>query len=89
MGLITSIFQKLQRVTEYGLLAFSGLCVGVQNRVPVNDFGQYIKWALEGDDDECCRIACGIVTDIAGALMEDIALYLDNFVPNLLEVLKN
>lgn len=87
--LIIKIFQNLQKVTEYGLLAFSGLCVGVQERVPVDKFGQYIKWALEGEDDECCRIACGIVTDIAGALMENVALYIDNFVPNLINVLKN
>ncbi len=34
--------------------------------------GNYIVWALKGDDDECVRLACGIVSDVAGALRENV-----------------
>jgi len=40
----------------------------LKKRVNVKDFGQYIIFALEGDDDECARVACGIVSDVACAL---------------------
>lgn len=75
-------------MTENGLICYSGLCTGLGNRVNVKDFGQYIVWALEGDDEECTRIACGIVCDIASALEEEVAIYLSSFVPQLLKVLK-
>lgn len=66
------IFQSMKRVTENGLIAYSGLCVGIGARVNVDDFGQYILWALGGDDEECIRVACGIVSDIAAALHEKV-----------------
>lgn len=66
--LLIMIFKSLQRVTENGLIALSGLINGLGSRVNVNEFGQYLVWALQGDDDECVRIACGLVSDVAGAL---------------------
>ena len=62
------IFQKLKRVSESGLIAYSGLCNGIGNKVNVKDFGMYIIWALKGDDDECVRLACGVISDLATAL---------------------
>lgn len=59
--LLVQIFQSHKCVTESGLLAYSGLCHGMQERVNVKDFGDYLVWALTGDDDECARVACGIV----------------------------
>jgi len=75
-------------VTENGLIAYSGLCNGIGDRINVNDFGQYIVWALNGDDDECVRLACGLISDLAGALQEKITKYLFDFVPPLLKILK-
>lgn len=66
--LLIMIFQKLKKVTENGLLAFSGLCNGIGSRIRVDEFGTYIVWALKGDDDECIRIACGLISDLANAL---------------------
>lgn len=76
-------------MTENGLIAYSGLCNGIGKRVNVREFGQYIVWALKGDDDECVRIACGLISDLAGALGEDISPYLFDFVSPLLGILKD
>jgi len=54
------------------LIAFSGLCNGIGEKLDVTPFGQYIMWALNGKDDECVRLACGIISDIAGALGEKV-----------------
>lgn len=85
--LIIIIFQSLKRVTENGLIAYGGLCAGLQDRVNVKDFGTYLLWALDGDDEDCARVACGIISDIASALEEKVSTYLTSFVPSLLQVL--
>lgn len=46
-------------------------------------------WALKGDDDECVRLACGIISDIAGALGDRVGEFLDDFVPALIHILKD
>lgn len=61
----------------------------MSNRVNIKDFGQYIYWALEGDDEECTRIACGIISDIVCALENDVDQYLSSLVPHLLTVLQS
>jgi len=50
----------------------------------VKDFGEYILWALKGDDEDCARVACGVVSDIATSLSENVSHYLTSFVPPLL-----
>jgi len=32
--------------------------------------GQYLLWALESEDEDCARVACGIISDIASALQD-------------------
>ena len=85
--LLIMIFKSLQKVTENGLIALSGLINGLGARVNVNEFGQYIVWALQGADDECVRIACGLVSDVAGALRDGVQRYLNDFVPPLIKIL--
>ena len=46
-------------------------------------------FALSGTDDECTRLACGLVSDISVCLKYNIAPYLDDFVPPLLKILKD
>ena len=70
--LLVGIFQTQKKVTENGLIAYSGLCNGIGKRINVRAFGEYIVWALKGNDDECTRIACGLVSDLANALHEGI-----------------
>lgn len=81
------IFQSLKRVTENGLIAYSGLCAGLQERVNVKDFGTYILWALDGEDEDCARVGCGIISDIASALKGNVHTYLTSFVPSLINVM--
>lgn len=50
----------------------------------ISEFGQYVVFALKGTDDECVRLACGIVSDLACAFKEKIAPYLMDFVPPLI-----
>lgn len=72
-----------------GLLAYSGLCLGMQGRINIQGFGDYLIHALESEDEECCRVGCAIVSDIASALEGDIKNYLSSFMPKLLETLKS
>jgi hypothetical protein len=55
-------------VLHSGLIAYSGLCNGIGNRVNVKDFGKYIVFSLKNEDDQLVRLACGIISDLAGAL---------------------
>lgn len=79
----------MQKVTESGLLAYNGVLNGLQNRANIKDFGQYIYWALEGDDEDCTRIACGIISDIVSAFGDESEQYLSSLVPHLLNVLQS
>ena len=84
------IFKKHKRVTENGLIALSGLCNGLGSRIKVEWFGNYIVWALDQkEDDECLRLACGLISDIASAIGELLTNYLSDFVPPLLNILKD
>jgi len=75
-------------VTENGLIVFQGLVVGLGDRLEFNEtIGSYIKYALESQENDCTKIACGIVSDLAGSLGEGMNSYLDDFVPCLHAVL--
>jgi len=87
--LIILIFQHLKRVTENGLIAYIGLCSSMGDRINVKEFGEYLLWALEGDDEDCARVACGIISDISSALQERVETYLTSFVPSLMKVISS
>jgi len=50
--------------------------------------GNYIIHALKDEDEECVRLACGIISDIANALGHGIYDYLSDFVPPIIKILK-
>jgi hypothetical protein len=79
----------MKKITETGLTAYGGLCQGIKARVNVKDFGQYILYALKGDDEDCARVACGIISDIATAFTENVQIYLTSFVPPLIQLLSS
>jgi len=90
VAMIVQSFQQHQRVTEAGLIAYQGVCIGLKERVPIREFGQYIYNALEQQDDEdVTRVAIGLVIDIADGLREQVAQYLSSLVPHMLNVLRN
>ena len=70
-------------------MAYSGLCTGLGSRVNVKLMGQYILWALDSEEEDCARVACGLISDISSALEANIEEYLTSFVPELLKVLKS
>jgi hypothetical protein len=57
---------------ESGLIAYSGLCNGIGKKINVKDFGTYIIWSLNSGEDECVRLACGVISDLANALDNDM-----------------
>jgi len=61
----------------------------MQGNINIKDFGKYLLYALESEDEDCCRVACGIISDIASALQDGVQEYLTSFVPELLKVLKS
>ena len=90
VALIINSFQQHQRVTEAGLIAYQGVCIGLKERVPIREFGQYIYNALEQEDDEdVTRVAIGLVIDIADGLREQVSQYLSSLIPHMLNVLRN
>jgi len=51
-------------------MAYSGLCLGLGKRVNVKQMGTYLLHALDSDEEDCARVACGIISDIASALQD-------------------
>lgn len=71
------IFDKQGKVIESGLIAYSGLCNGIGNRINIQDFGSYITWSFKSEDDDLIRISCGITSDLASAFGEGLSPYLN------------
>ena len=86
---IISMFKQSGCVTENGLISFTGLVVGCREKIDLEPIGPYIKHALESNENECTQLACGIISDLSEALNENMAQYIDDFVPLLLQILSN
>lgn len=69
------------------MIALSGLINGVGNRLNIDEFGKYVVYALTSPEDECARLGCGIVSDLANAFGEQISNYLADFVAPLAQIL--
>ena len=87
--IIIQIFKQAEKVTENGLIAFQGLVVGFGEQIEIAEIGSYIKYALQSKDNECTKLACGIVSDLSTGMGERIGEYLDDFVPCLHEILRD
>lgn len=87
--IIIQIFKQAEKVTENGLIAFQGLVVGFGEQIEITEIGSYIKYALQSKDNECTKLACGIVSDLSTGMGERIGEYLDDFVPCLHEILRD
>lgn len=83
------MFKSASRVTENGLIAFQGLCVGLGEKTDISEIGKYIKAALESQEEEPAKIACGILSDLSNSFAENLNPYLDDFVPCLHSILQN
>ena len=83
--MIISLFKQAEKVTENGLIAFNGMVVGLGDKVDLSNIGHYIKYALESKENDCTKIACGIISDLS----ERMDQYLDDFVPCLHQILSD
>lgn len=83
------IFDKAQRVTENGLIAFQGMCISIGDKFDIQDIGKYIKAALEQPEEDSGKLACGIISDLSNAKGESFNPYLVWFVPCLHNILQN
>ena len=45
--LLIKLFEQAGRVTENGLIAFQGLCVGLGDKIDLAEIGRYLKVALK------------------------------------------
>jgi|TARA_B110000285_G_C15037185_1_gene569964 hypothetical protein len=81
--LIIQLFSQEGRVTEAGLMAYNGLVGGVVERIDITEMGRYIKHALESNEDDVARLACGIIDDLASNMGIRLVQYLHDFVPCL------
>jgi len=63
------------------------MIVGCGDKVELTEIGKYIKHALESQENECIKLACGIISDLAeDARMAD---FLVDFVPCLHKILSD
>ena len=85
--LLIKLFEQAGRVTENGLIAFQGLCVGLGDKIDLAEIGRYLKVALKQTDDDCAKNACGIVSDLSNSIGSGLDMYLGDFVPCLHDIL--
>ena len=67
-NLVKAIFEQHQRVNNGGLILLTGFIHALEGRIErhMGTIGAFIAAALENEeDDQCCRLACGLVHDIA------------------------
>lgn len=70
-------------------MAYSGLCQSMGDKLNVKEIGPYLLNALESDNDDLSRVACGLISDITSALGDGIKVHLTSFVPELFKVLRS
>ena len=90
--LVIGIFQQANCVTENGLIAFQGFCVGVRGlgtEIEIKEIARFIKFALQSEEQDCAKIACGIVSDMSSSMQAGLDEYLADFVPCLHDILRN
>jgi len=87
--LLIQVFKQAGRVCENALIAFQGLCIGAGEHIDISEIGIYLKYALESNEEGCAKLACGIISDLAGSMGERLNEYLGDFVPCLHDILRN
>jgi hypothetical protein len=65
------------------------LVVGLGEKINITEIGSYIKYALESKDNDCSKLACGIVSDLSESMGLRMEEYLDDFVPCLHNILRD
>ena len=63
--MIIQLFIQAEKVTDNGLIAFNGMITGCGDKIELKESGRYIKHALESQERECMKLACGIISDLS------------------------
>lgn len=61
--------------------------VGAGDKIQIQEIGSYIKYAIESKENECVKLACGIISDLSGSMGPKMDEYVDDFVPGLHNIL--
>jgi hypothetical protein len=40
----------------------------LKEKINITQIGSYIKYALESKDNDCTKLACGIISDLSGTM---------------------
>jgi importin subunit beta-1 len=89
---ISKSFEIRKAVYDEGILAFGGLitAVGKEFNVYMERFGPFLVYALQNVADAAlCRVSVGCVGDLARALEQQMANYLGQLMPFLMDILRN
>lgn len=92
VNLLIESFKLRGTVYDEGLQAFSGLILGVNKTFQpfAEKLGPYLVYSLKNIEDTIlCRVAIGCVGDMARALEDGVTVYLKEFVPLLLDILRD
>ena len=57
--------------------------VGAGDKIDIKDIGKYIKYALQSKENECTKLASGIISDLSASMGDRMCEYLEDFVPCL------
>jgi hypothetical protein len=87
--IVINLFKQAGKVTENGLFVFQGLVVGVGEKLEFGEIGNYIKYALQSQENDCTKLACGIISDLSCSMESGMNDYLDDFVPCLHAILSD
>lgn len=92
VSLILESFQQRRSVYEEAVLAFGGIATSIGREFDkyMEKIGPFLVYALKNTEDAgLSRISVGCVADITRALEESIAQYLAQFMPVLMDILRN
>lgn len=89
---ILNSFHHRQTVYDEGILALSGLstAVGKEFTQYMEGLGPFVVFALKSQaETSLCRVAVGCVGDLARSLDQKISEYLGQFMPIMMDILRN
>ena len=62
---------------------------GLGQEIKIDEIACFVKYALQSEEQDCVKIACGIVSDMSSSMQGGLDQYLGDFVPCLQHILRN
>jgi hypothetical protein len=92
LQVIIEVFNINSKVSENGLIAFSGLCNGLGQRLNLKafNFNSFLLWGLNNPSDkDVVRLSCMCISDISLALKGAVNEYMVDFFNNIKNIIIN